>query len=58
MFQVRALVIKQRVPVPANSIAARCGEGEVTVEVKQNFLGNVVFNPQLHSHSKCLLLYV
>ncbi|XP_034073263.1 zona pellucida sperm-binding protein 3-like [Gymnodraco acuticeps] len=36
----RALVIKQRVPVPADSIAARCGEGEVTVEVKQNFLGN------------------
>ncbi|KAL3045633.1 hypothetical protein OYC64_013817 [Pagothenia borchgrevinki] len=38
--KVRALMIKQRVPVPADSIAARCGEGEVTVEVKQNFLGN------------------
>ncbi|KAM9334112.1 zona pellucida sperm-binding protein 3-like [Symphorus nematophorus] len=31
---------EQRVPVPALSVAARCGEGEVTVEVKQNFLGN------------------
>ncbi|XP_063734113.1 zona pellucida sperm-binding protein 3-like isoform X2 [Eleginops maclovinus] len=38
--KVLALVIKQRVPVPAGSIAARCGEGEVTIEVKQNFLGN------------------
>ncbi|KAK5891212.1 hypothetical protein CgunFtcFv8_018489 [Champsocephalus gunnari] len=36
----RALLKKQRTPVPANSIAVRCGEGEVTVEVKQNFLGN------------------
>ncbi|XP_068165562.1 zona pellucida sperm-binding protein 3-like [Antennarius striatus] len=31
---------EQRVPTPAISVAARCGEGEVTVEVKQNFLGN------------------
>lgn len=31
---------EQRVPVPAASVAVRCGEGEVTVEVKQNFLGN------------------
>ncbi|XP_034533770.1 zona pellucida sperm-binding protein 3-like [Notolabrus celidotus] len=30
----------QRVPVPADSVAVRCGEGKVTVEVKQNFLGN------------------
>ena len=29
-----------RQPVPAVSVAARCGEGEVTVEVRQNFLGN------------------
>ncbi|XP_071320683.1 zona pellucida sperm-binding protein 3-like [Trachinotus anak] len=32
--------IEQRVPVPADSVAVRCGEGGVTVEVKQNFLGN------------------
>ncbi|XP_060888941.1 zona pellucida sperm-binding protein 3-like isoform X1 [Labrus mixtus] len=31
---------EKRVPVPAGSVAARCGEGKVTVEVKQNFLGN------------------
>lgn len=31
---------EQRVPVPAASVAVRCGEGEVAVEVKQNFLGN------------------
>ncbi|XP_071779909.2 zona pellucida sperm-binding protein 3-like [Centroberyx gerrardi] len=31
---------EQRVPVPADSVAARCGEGGVTVEVKRNFLGN------------------
>ncbi|XP_074520735.1 zona pellucida sperm-binding protein 3-like [Halichoeres trimaculatus] len=31
---------EKRVPVPAESVAVRCGEGEVTVEVKQNFLGN------------------
>nr|XP_046238214.1 zona pellucida sperm-binding protein 3-like [Scatophagus argus] len=31
---------EQRVPVPAASVAVRCGEGEVTIEVKQNFLGN------------------
>ncbi|CAK6962496.1 zona pellucida sperm-binding protein 3-like [Scomber scombrus] len=31
---------EQRMPVPADSVAARCGEGEVTIEVKQNFLGN------------------
>lgn len=40
IFQV--LVFEQRVPVPADSVAARCGEREVTVEVKQNFLGNGV----------------
>ncbi|GAA6228474.1 zona pellucida sperm-binding protein 3-like [Lates japonicus] len=32
--------LEQRVPVPADSVAVRCGEAEVTVEVKQNFLGN------------------
>ncbi|KAM6957957.1 zona pellucida sperm-binding protein 3-like [Tautogolabrus adspersus] len=31
---------EKRVPVPAGSVAVRCGEGKVTVEVKQNFLGN------------------
>ncbi|XP_070711812.1 zona pellucida sperm-binding protein 3-like [Pempheris klunzingeri] len=31
---------EQRVPVPATSVAVRCGEGEVTVEVRQSFLGN------------------
>uniref|UniRef100_UPI0037E92B0F zona pellucida sperm-binding protein 3-like n=1 Tax=Semicossyphus pulcher TaxID=241346 RepID=UPI0037E92B0F len=31
---------ERRVPVSADSIAVRCGEGKVTVEVKQNFLGN------------------
>nr|XP_029134787.1 zona pellucida sperm-binding protein 3-like isoform X2 [Labrus bergylta] len=31
---------EKRVPVPAGSVAARCGEGKVTLEVKQNFLGN------------------
>ncbi|XP_074483443.1 zona pellucida sperm-binding protein 3-like [Sebastes fasciatus] len=36
----KVLVFEQRVPVPADSVAARCGEREVTVEVKQNFLGN------------------
>lgn len=29
-----------RVPVPASSVAVRCGEGMAAVEVKQNFLGN------------------
>nr|WDY35402.1 LG24G003870-2 protein [Siniperca chuatsi] len=33
-------VFEQRVPVPASSVAVRCGEGEVTVAVNQNFLGN------------------
>lgn len=46
---------KQRVPVPANSIAVRCGEGEVTVEVKRNFLGNVVFNPQSFKMASALM---
>ncbi|XP_035533714.1 zona pellucida sperm-binding protein 3-like [Morone saxatilis] len=31
---------EQWLPVPAASVAAHCGEREVTVEVKQNFLGN------------------
>lgn len=31
---------EQRVPMPATSVAARCGEEGVIVEVKQNFLGN------------------
>uniref|UniRef100_A0A668A9H5 Zona pellucida sperm-binding protein 3 n=1 Tax=Myripristis murdjan TaxID=586833 RepID=A0A668A9H5_9TELE len=38
---------EQRVPVPADSVAVRCGEGGVTVEVKQNFLGNgQLINPR------------
>lgn len=31
---------ERRVPMPAASVAVRCGEREVTIEVKQNFLGN------------------
>ncbi|XP_031147923.1 zona pellucida sperm-binding protein 3-like [Sander lucioperca] len=38
--KVLTLVFGQRVPVPANSVAAHCEEGGVTIEVKQNFLGN------------------
>uniref|UniRef100_A0A672FJJ0 Zona pellucida sperm-binding protein 3 n=1 Tax=Salarias fasciatus TaxID=181472 RepID=A0A672FJJ0_SALFA len=34
------LEFEQRVPVPADSVSVHCGEGKVTVEVKQNFLGN------------------
>lgn len=30
----------QRVPVPAASVSARCGEEDLTVAVKQNFFGN------------------
>ncbi|XP_040888564.1 zona pellucida sperm-binding protein 3-like [Toxotes jaculatrix] len=32
--------LEQRVPVPADSVAVRCGESEITIEVKQDFLGN------------------
>lgn len=39
MLQV-LVKVEQQGPVQADSVAARCGEGEVTVEVKQNFLGN------------------
>ncbi|XP_026219085.1 zona pellucida sperm-binding protein 3-like [Anabas testudineus] len=40
--QESKVVVKfeRRVPVPADSVAAHCGEGEVTIQVKQNFLGN------------------
>lgn len=31
---------ERRVPMPAASVAVRCGEREVAIEVKQNFLGN------------------
>ncbi|XP_022051354.2 zona pellucida sperm-binding protein 3-like [Acanthochromis polyacanthus] len=34
---------EQRVPVPADSVRVRCGEEKVTIEVKQNFLGNSQF---------------
>ncbi|XP_068561527.1 LOW QUALITY PROTEIN: zona pellucida sperm-binding protein 3-like [Cebidichthys violaceus] len=37
-FQVRSVMFQKR--VAAASVAAHCGEGEVTVAVKQNFLGN------------------
>lgn len=55
---------EQRVPVPADSVAVRCGEGEVTIEVKQNFLGNGcrnwsvvgVFFAGCWGHFTCLLL--
>ncbi|XP_008280136.1 zona pellucida sperm-binding protein 3-like [Stegastes partitus] len=40
----KALVkFEQRVPVPAQSVSVRCGEEKVTIEVKQNFLGNSQF---------------
>ncbi|XP_078099974.1 zona pellucida sperm-binding protein 3-like [Sander vitreus] len=38
--KVLMLVFGQRMPVPANSVSAHCEEGGVTIEVKQNFLGN------------------
>ncbi|KAM3857156.1 LOW QUALITY PROTEIN: zona pellucida sperm-binding protein 3-like [Diretmus argenteus] len=34
------VIFEQRLPVPADSVAVHCGEGEVTVQVKQDFLGN------------------
>ncbi|KAM3584846.1 uncharacterized protein V6R79_000629 [Siganus canaliculatus] len=34
------VIFDPRVPAPPVSIGVRCGEGEVTIEVKQNFLGN------------------
>lgn len=37
---VQTQTFEQRVPVPPTSVAARCGQREVNVEVKQNFLGN------------------
>lgn len=38
------MMSNQKVPVPADSVAVRCGEGEVNIEVKQNFLGNGCLN--------------
>ncbi|XP_031708122.1 zona pellucida sperm-binding protein 3-like isoform X1 [Anarrhichthys ocellatus] len=38
--KVQPRMFQQRGPVAAASVVARCGEGEVAVEVKQNFLGN------------------
>lgn len=39
--QTQVLVkFEQQVPVAADSVAVQCGEEEVTVKVKQNFLGN------------------
>lgn len=40
IFQVQMLMFEERVPVPADTVVAHCGEGEVTVEVQRNFLGN------------------
>ncbi|KAL6115433.1 uncharacterized protein ACO6RY_00279 [Pungitius sinensis] len=37
---VRTQAFEKRVPVPPSSVAALCGQREVNVEVKQNFLGN------------------
>uniref|UniRef100_A0A3B5KBL4 Zona pellucida sperm-binding protein 3 n=1 Tax=Takifugu rubripes TaxID=31033 RepID=A0A3B5KBL4_TAKRU len=34
------VIADHRVPVPAASVAAHCGEGEVAVEVNQNLFGN------------------
>ncbi|KAF3706305.1 Zona pellucida sperm-binding protein 3 [Channa argus] len=34
---------EERVPVSADSVVVHCGEGEVTMQVKQNFLGNGQF---------------
>ncbi|XP_055022151.1 zona pellucida sperm-binding protein 3-like isoform X2 [Boleophthalmus pectinirostris] len=31
---------EQREPVPADSVEVNCGEDEITIDVKQNFLGN------------------
>ncbi|XP_042369089.1 zona pellucida sperm-binding protein 3-like [Plectropomus leopardus] len=38
--KVQMLVFEQRVPSAASSVAVRCGEGRVIIEVKQDFLGN------------------
>ncbi|KAK9523861.1 hypothetical protein VZT92_017746 [Zoarces viviparus] len=38
--KVQVRMVKQRGPVAAASVVARCGEGEVAVEAQQNFLGN------------------
>ncbi|XP_019733946.1 zona pellucida sperm-binding protein 3-like isoform X2 [Hippocampus comes] len=32
--------LREWFPVPADSLAVQCGEGEVIIEVKRNFLGN------------------
>ncbi|XP_058478185.1 zona pellucida sperm-binding protein 3-like [Solea solea] len=36
----KVILLEERVHVPAHSVAVHCGEREVTVEVKLNFLGN------------------
>ncbi|KAM9328440.1 zona pellucida sperm-binding protein 3-like [Pholidichthys leucotaenia] len=36
----QVLVKQQQMPIPASSVAVHCGEEKVTIEVKQNFLGN------------------
>ncbi|XP_054649527.1 zona pellucida sperm-binding protein 3-like [Dunckerocampus dactyliophorus] len=51
--------LEQRVPVPADSVAVRCGEGEVVIEVKQNFLGNnQLIRPSDLTLGGCGLLHV
>ncbi|XP_061841411.1 zona pellucida sperm-binding protein 3-like [Nerophis lumbriciformis] len=48
-----------RVPVPADSVAVHCGEGEVIIEVKQNFLGNgQLIRPSDMTLGGCGLLHV
>ncbi|XP_077368480.1 zona pellucida sperm-binding protein 3-like isoform X2 [Festucalex cinctus] len=50
---------EQRVPVPADSLAVQCGEGEVIIEVKQNFLGNgQLIRPSDLTLGDCRLLHV
>ncbi|XP_061654773.1 zona pellucida sperm-binding protein 3-like isoform X1 [Phyllopteryx taeniolatus] len=50
---------EQRVPVPADSLAVQCGEGEVIIEVKQNFLGNgQMIQPTDLTLGGCGLLHV
>ncbi|XP_061659616.1 zona pellucida sperm-binding protein 3-like isoform X2 [Syngnathoides biaculeatus] len=50
---------EQRVPVPAHSLAVQCSEGEVIIEVKENFLGNgQLIQPTDLTLGGCGLLHV
>lgn len=46
---------KRRVPVPADSVAVHCGEGELTIQVKQNFLGSSRFLVWVAPPELCLM---